>query len=108
MSRAKSVTYWLPAEILEGATRLAHAIDAKRLPMRSHFATEDAANAWAAECNQFLRHPVRVYAVIIETRTNHDGRIPVSRLIDRAGNVAAALLIVIGGAFAVGLGSMLS
>jgi hypothetical protein len=103
-----NVTYWMPAESQEGATRLAHAIHAKRLPMRSYFATEEAANAWAAECNKFLRHPVRVYAVIIETRTTHDGRIPVARIIDGAGSVAAALMIVIGGAYAVGLGSVLS
>ena len=86
-----SVTYWLPAESIEGATRLAHAIHAKRLPMRSYFATEDAANAWAAECNKFLRHPVRVYAVIIETRTTHDGRIPVARV--SLGDIAASALL---------------
>lgn len=102
-----SITYWVPAESIEGATRLAYAIDAKRLPMQPHYSTEEAANAWAAKCNKFLRHPVRVYAVIIETRTTHDGRIPVARLVDRAGNVAAALMIVIGGAYAVGLGSVL-
>ena len=76
--------------------------------MQPHYASEEAAHAWAAKCNKFLRHPVRVYAVIIETRTTHDGRISVARLVDGAGSVAAALLIVIGGAFAVGLGSVLS
>ena len=88
-----SRTYWMPAESLEGATRLAHAIDAKRLPMQPHYASEEAANAWAAKCNEMLRHPVRVYAVIIETRTTHDDRIPVARLADRAGDIAAAALL---------------
>lgn len=96
-----SITYWMPAESIEGARRLAYAIHAKRLPMQPHYAGEEAANAWAAKCNAMLRHPLRVYAVIIETRTTDDGRIPVARLIDRASSAAAALFIVIGGAFAV-------
>ena len=87
-------TYWMPAESIEGARRLAHAIDAKRLPMQPHYATEEAANAWAAKCNEMLRHPVRVYAVIIETRTTHDGRIPVARV--SLGDIAAALILVAG------------
>jgi hypothetical protein len=75
--------------------------------MQPHYETEEAANAWAAKCNEMLRHPLRVYAVVIETRTTHDGRIPVARLIDRAGSIAAALAIIIGGAWLVGLGSIL-
>lgn len=102
-----STTYWMPAESIEGARRLAYAIHAKRLPMQPHYASEEAANAWAAKCNAMLRHPVRVYAVIIETRTNHDGRIPVARLVDGAGSVAAALMIVVGGAFAVGISTLI-
>ena len=89
-----SKTYWMPAESLEGARRLAYAVHAKRLPMQPHYASEDAANAWAAKCNEMLRHPVRVYAVIIETRTTHDGRIPVARV--SLGDIAAALILVAG------------
>jgi len=68
-----------------------------------------AAQSWADEINAILSTRIaRVFAIVIEKRTTHDGRIPVARVVNAAGSVAAALMVVIGGAYAVGLGSVLS
>lgn len=38
----------------------------------------------------------QTFAVEVSTTTTHDGRIKVARLVDRAGDIAAALLLVVG------------
>lgn len=102
-------TLWIAAEDMDSARRRAYAVDAGRLPYLPHYASEEAAQAWADEINAILSTRIaRVFAIVIEKRTTHDGRIPVARVVNAAGSVAAALMIVIGGAYAVGLGSVLS
>jgi len=51
--------------------------------------------------------PHQAFCIVLETRTHDDGRIRVARVVNGAGSLAAAPLLVIGGAYAVGLGSIL-
>ncbi len=93
---------------MDSARRRAYAVDAGRLPYLPHYATEEAAEAWADEINAILSTRIaRVFAIVIEKRTTHDGRIPVARVVNRAGEIAAALAIVIGGAWLVAQGTLL-
>ena len=103
-----SRTLWIPAETLNAARMIAYAVEAGRLPMMPHYASEEAAEARATLLTETHARVIPIFAIIVERRATHDGRIPVARVIDGAGSVAAALAIVIGGAFAVGLGSLLS
>ncbi len=100
-------TLFIPAETLNAARRIAYAVDVGRLPMLPHYASEEAAAARAALLGETHACAIPVFPIILEHRATHDGRIPVARLVDAAGSLAAALALVIGGAWAVGLGSVL-
>lgn len=102
-------TLWIAAEDLESARRRAYAVDAGRLPSLPHYASEEAANEWAAHINGLLNTRVaRVFAIHIERRTVDDGVITnVWPLVDRVADAAAALMIVVGGCLAVGWATLL-
>ena len=101
-------TYWIAAEDMDSARRRAYAVDAGRLPMLPHYASEEAATAWADQINAILStRTARVFAIVIEKVTTHDGRIPVARVVNRVGEIAAGLAIVCGGAWLVAQGTLL-
>jgi hypothetical protein len=49
----------------------------------------------------------KTFAVPVRETVTHDGRIMVAWATDKVGDVAASLLIVIGGCFAIGWGTLL-
>lgn len=103
-----SRTYWIAAEDMDSARRRAYAVEAGRLPYLAHYASEEAATAWADQINAILAvRTARVFAIVIEHVTTHDGRIPVARVVNRVGEIAAGLVITIGGAWLVGWSSLL-
>lgn len=100
-------TLHIPAETLHAALLIAQAVEAGRVPMVAHYGSEEAAEAWAALLSEVHRRPVRVFAIVLEGRAARPPRMA-ARFIDSAGSLAAALMLVIGGAYAVGFGSVLS
>lgn len=101
-----SRTLWIPAENLNAARMIAYAVDAGRLPMMPHYASEEAAETRASLLTETHARTILVFAIVMERRATHDGFIPVARVIDGSGSVAAALLIVVGGSFAVGFATL--
>ncbi len=102
-----SRTLWIPAESLNAARMIAYAVEAGRLPMMPHYASQEAAETRASLLTETHARVIPVFAIIVERRVTQDGRIMVARLIDGAGSVAAALMLVIGGAYATGWGTLL-
>ncbi len=88
-----SRTLWIPAENLNIARQIAYAVDAGRLPMMPHYATEEAAEIRAAILAETHARSIPVFAIVIEKRVTHDGVIPVATLADRAGDAAAAFTL---------------
>lgn len=101
-------TYFIVAEDRESALRRAYAVEAKRLPFLPHYASHEAAQAWADEINGILHARLaRVFPIHIHQTTTDDGRIPVARVVERACELASALLILVGGCWAVGWSTLL-
>lgn len=88
-----SRTLWIPAETLNGARHIAYAVEAGRLPMMPHYATEEAAEIRAAFMSQVHARTISVFAIVMEKRVTHDGVIPVAWPVDRVGDVAAAITL---------------
>lgn len=101
-----SRTLWIPAETLNCARLIAYAVEAGRLPMLPHYATEEAATIRAAFMSQVHARPIPVFAIVMEKRATHDGFIPVAWPVDRVGDAAAVITLFAMGAL-VGLASMI-
>lgn len=97
----------IPAKSLNEARMVAHAVEAGRVPCLAQYLDERRAKA-AAEVLTTLHHvPYTVIPIVMVDGLTDDGRIKVARPIETIGQAIAAALIVIGGAFAVGLGTLL-
>lgn len=100
-------TYWIVAETLNGARAVAHAIHAGRITAGERHTSETGANAWADTLQRIHGHRFPVWPIVIEIRTHHDGRIPVARLVEPLADLAATLMLVIGGCWAVGMATLI-
>lgn len=97
--------YFIPASSEEVARAVVSGIEAGRIPALPEYLDGDLAAESFAAYPRGYRAGLRLW--IIERRATHDGRITIARVIDGAGSVAAALMIVIGGCVAVGWGTLL-
>lgn len=102
-----SLTLHIPAKSREVALKVAYAVEAGRIPCLGQYLEADRASRAATALSELHREPHEVFCVVIEHRTHDDGRIPVARIVDRVSDIAAALMIVIGGCFAVGWSTLL-
>ncbi|MGO4738610.1 hypothetical protein AB4099_18830 [Bosea sp. 2KB_26] len=100
------ITYFVPAVDLNEARDIAYAVDAGRLKYADHYRSEEAAERICQHFRRLGCTPRRVFPIIIDRTTTHDGSIPVARLVDSAGEIAAVLVLFAMGA-AVGFASML-
>lgn len=95
--------YYIPAGSEDAARAVVSGIETGRIPCLPEYLDAEKA------AENFERYPrgmsYRLWAV--ERRAVDDGRISNVRLIEKIGDLAASLLIVIGGAYAVGLGTLL-
>ncbi len=98
---------YIPARTCEIALKVAYAVEAGRVPCLSQYLDEERAKRSAQALTDLHREPHQAFCVVLETKTHDDGRIPVARIIDGIGSLAAALIIVIGGAYVVGIGSVI-
>lgn len=98
----------IPARSFEEARKIAYAVDAGLIAPPRHYLDQALAEAEAANLAA-LHADDRYRAIPIElvSTITHDGRIRVARLASAVGEIAAAVLLVIGGAYAVGIGSIL-
>ena len=97
----------IPAKSLNEARTVAYAVEAGRVPCLGQYLDEARAQASAKTLTDLHHAPHAVYPIIMVDGLSDDGRIKVATLATRAGEIAAALMIVIGGAYAVGLGTLL-
>lgn len=100
-------TLWIPERSDEMALKIAYAVQAGRVPCLGQYLDEARANA-AASTLAILHGDAAFKArcVIIEMRAHDDGRIPVARIVNKIGELAAAFLITFAGPFAVGIASL--
>lgn len=98
-----TVTYHVPAFDAAEAREIGYAVHAGRMGHIEHYLDPAAAQRVCDHLNRLGSKRREVFTVEVESRTTHDGVIPVASI----GEIAAALFIVIGGAYAVGLGSIL-
>lgn len=97
----------IPARSREIALKIAYAVEAGRVPCLGQYLDEDRARQ-SAEALTALHHDRhQAFCIVLETRTVDDGRIPVARIIDGIGSLAAALVIVVGGSYLAGWGSII-
>ncbi|MCO5092025.1 hypothetical protein [Bosea sp. (in: a-proteobacteria)] len=97
----------IPARSREIALKVAYAVEAGRVPCLGDYLDEDRAKR-SAEALTVLHHDRhQAFCIVLETRAVDDGRIPVARIIDGIGSLAAALMIVVGGSYLTGWGSIL-
>lgn len=89
------LTLHIPSRTIEAARRVAYAVEAGRLPCLPHYRGEALAQAQAANLTALHAEPFRVYTFILASHATHDGRIKVARLVDRAGEMAAALMLFV-------------
>lgn len=92
----------IPAQSREIALKVAYAIEAGKIPCIGQYLDEGRARRSAEKLTEVHREPFRAFTVVLETRTHDDGRIPVARIVNGVGSLAAALLLVIGGCWLVG------
>ena len=99
----KTRTLYIPAPDLDTARRLADRIEAGRMPLPDAYLDEKAAGRHADTLN--LLHGrtwgdvyARVYPVISEQPDEPE----MPWIVDRVGDFATAVLLVVGGCFAVG------
>lgn len=97
----------IPARSREIALKVAYAVEAGRVPCLSQYLDEDRARHSAEELAKLHHDRHEAFCVVLETRTVDDGRIPVARIVDGIGSLAAALMIVIGGSYLTGIGSII-
>jgi hypothetical protein len=102
----KTVTYYVPAFDLNEAREVAYAVQAGRMKHVEHYLDEAAAERVCAHLNRLGSKPRQVFTILLEQRVTDDGRIPVAWPVDRIGSIAAALLLIIGGPFLVGLATL--
>lgn len=100
-------TLYIPACSREIALKLAYLVEAGKVPCLGQYLDEARATYSAEVLTQVHAVPHRAFCVVLETRTHDDGLIPVARIVEGVGSLAAALMIVIGGCWAVGFGSIL-
>lgn len=101
-------TYWIPAACLADAGTVARAVHRGAAPRMPWHDNETACQRRADECNAILgARQVKPCAVVIEERAVDDGVIFNAWAIDRLGERAAALLLVFGGCWFVGWGTIL-
>lgn len=98
---------FIPERSREIALKVAYAVEAGRVPCLGQYLDEARARRSAEMLTQIHRVPHQAFCIVLETRTHDDGRIPVARVVNGVGSLAAALFLIIGGAYAVGLGSIL-
>lgn len=98
---------FIPARSREIALKVAYAVEAGRIVCLEQYLDEDRAKRSAQGLTDLHREPFQAFTVVLETRTHDDGRIPVARIVDGIGSLAAALLLVIGGSYLTGWGSIL-
>lgn len=103
----KTRTLHIPARTREAALHVAYAVEAGRVPCLGQYLDADRAERAAKVLSDLHREPHAAFCVVIEHRAHDDGRIPVARIVERVGEIAAALVIVIGGSFAVGWATLL-
>jgi len=106
-----TTTLHIPARSFEEARKIAYAIDAGLIAAPRHYRDQYLAEA-EAENLAALHADSRYRAIPIEivSTVTHDGRIRVARaarIIDGAGSLAAALLLIFGGCWAVAHASLL-
>lgn len=97
-------TLYIPARFQSAAEKVAYAIDDGRIACCVEYLTPAEAGRRAAAIN-LTDEGHQVYEV--ESVATHDGRIRIARLFSAIGDMAAAMLIVIGGSFLVAWGSLL-
>lgn len=97
----------IPAKSLSEARMVAHAVEAGRVPCLKQYLDEARAKASAVSLTELHRVPYTVIPIIMVDGLTDDGRIKVARVANTAGQAVAALLLVIGGPFLVGLVSLL-
>ena len=102
-----TVTYHVPAFDAAEAREIAYAVHAGRMGHIEHYLDPAAAQRVCDHLNRLGSKRREVFPVDVERRATHDGRIPVARVVDGAGSVAAALMLVIGGCVLTGLGSLI-
>lgn len=101
-------TYWIPAACLADAGTVARAVHRKAAPLMPWHDSEEACQRRANECNALLgARQVKPFAVVIEERAVDDGVIHNAWAIDKVGDLAAALVLIVGGSWLVGLGTVL-
>ncbi|WP_377838737.1 hypothetical protein [Bosea sp. UC22_33] len=97
----------IPARSREIALKVAYAVEAGRVPCLGQYLDEERARR-SAEALTALHHDChQAFCIVLETRTVDDGRIPVARIIDGIGSIAAALMIVVCGSYLTGWGSII-
>lgn len=84
----------IPSQTIEAARRVAYAVEAGRVPCLPHYRDEAPCQREAENLTALHAEPFRVFTFILASHTTHDGRIKVARLVDWAGEIAAALLLV--------------
>lgn len=97
----------IPAKSLSEARMVAHAVEAGRVPCLKQYLDEDRAKASAEALTQLHHVKYTVIPIIMVDGLTDDGRIKVARPAEKLGQAVAAFLLVIGGAYAVGLGTIL-
>lgn len=93
---------YIPARSREIALKVAYAVEAGRVPCLSQYLDEERARRSAEALTALHHERHETFCVVLETRTVDDGRIPVARIIDGIGSLAAALVIVVGGSYLTG------
>lgn len=97
----------IPARSREIALKVAYAVEAGRVPCLGQYLDEERARCSAEALTKLHHEPHQAFCIVLETRTHDDSRIPVARIIDGIGSLAAALMIVVGGSYLTGWGSIL-
>lgn len=98
---------YIPARSREIALKVAYAVEAGRVPCLGQYLDEGRARYSAEALTKLHHEPHQAFCIVLETRTVDDGRIPVARIIDGIGSLAAALMIVVGGSYLTGWGTLL-
>lgn len=97
----------IPAKSLNEARMVAHAVEAGRVPCLQQYLDESRAKASAEVLTQLHHTQYAVIPIIVVDGLTDDGRIKIARPVEKLGQAIAAFLLVIGGAYAVGLGTLL-
>lgn len=88
-------TLHIPAESLQAAMRIAHAVDAGRVPCLDHYLDEARAKAAAAAMTAVHHERHAVYSIHVVDHVTDDGRIRVAKLAEAVVEIAAAFTLVV-------------